>query len=98
VDGQRNAAGSPVFHVFIKASPDSWYYFGYEDHRMLIHSSNPLLNGLLSKKTNAGKAKIGELVYVPGSEDETLAFINRFRKDYLEIESPYDLRGTSTRK
>jgi hypothetical protein len=95
---RRTEDGSPVFHVFIKASPDSWYYFGYEDHRMLIHSSNPLLNDLLSKKTNAGKAKIGELVYVPGSEDETLAFINRFRKDYLEIESPYDLRGTSTRK
>jgi hypothetical protein len=41
---------------------------------------------------------VGELVYIPGSDDETLAFINRFRKNYLEIESPYDLSATSTKK
>jgi hypothetical protein len=95
---RRTEDGSPVYHVFIKASPDSWYYFGYEDHRMLIHSSNPALNEMVSKKTNAARSKIGELVYIPGSDDETLAFINRFRKNYLDIESPYDLRATSSKK
>ena len=74
------------------------YYFGYEDHRLMIHSSNPAVNDLMNKKTNAAKAKVGELVYIPGSDDETLTFINRFRRDYLEIESPYDLSGESTKK
>jgi len=91
MEAKRTEDGSPVFHVFIKASPEAWYYFGYEDQRLMIHSSNPALNDLMNKKTNAAKAKVGELVYIPGSDEETLAFINRFRKNYLDIESPYDL-------
>ncbi|MEJ0054262.1 MAG: hypothetical protein WDN75_00580 [Bacteroidota bacterium] len=92
---RKNEDGSPVFHVFLKASPESWYYFGYEDNRLMIQSSNAPFNDLISKKTNAAKAKVGELVYIPGSDEETLAFINRFRKNYLGLESPYDLGGTT---
>lgn len=95
---RRTDDGSPVFHVFIKASPEAWYYFGYEDHRLMVHSSNPAVNDIMAKKTNAAKAKVGELVYIPGSDDETLAFINRFRSNYLEIDSPYDLAGNSVKK
>jgi hypothetical protein len=98
MEAKRGEDGSPIFHVFIKASPEAWYYFGYEDHRLMVHSSNPAVNDLMNKKTNAAKAKVGELVYIPGSDDETLAFINRFRRDYLEIESPYDLSGESAKK
>jgi hypothetical protein len=98
METKRTEDGSPIFHVFIKASPEAWYYFGYEDHRLMIHSSSPDMNDFMSKKTNASKAKVGELVYIPGSDDETLAFVNRFRKDYLEIESPYDLSGSTTKK
>jgi hypothetical protein len=98
LEARRGEDGSPIFHLFIKASPESWYYFGYEDHRLMIHSSNPVVNDLMAKKTNASKAKVGELVYIPGSNDETLAFINRFRKDYLEIDAPYDLSGESAKK
>lgn len=91
--------GGAVFNVFIKASPDSWYYFGYEDNRLLIFSSNNAFNTIVSKKTNSGKAKVGEMVFIPGSEEETLAFINRFRKEYYEIEVPYDLSsGTGGKK
>lgn len=88
---RRTGDGIPVFHVFFKASPESWYYFGIEDNRLLIHSGNEDFNGIISKRTNAGKAKIGEVAFIPGSEEETLAFINRFRKQYLGIEVPYDL-------
>jgi hypothetical protein len=91
--------GSPVFNVFLKASPDSWYYFGFEDNRLLIYSSNAEFNSIVSKKTNSGKAKVGEMVFIPGSEEETLAFVNRFRKEYYEIEVPYDLNsGTAGKK
>jgi hypothetical protein len=84
-----------VFNLFIKASPESWYYFGFEGSRLLVHSSNSEFNSTIAKRTNAGKAKIGEIAFVPGSDEETLSFINRFRKDYYGIESPYSLSGRS---
>jgi hypothetical protein len=88
---RRTADGIPVFHVFFKASAESWYYFGIEDNRLLIHSSNKAFNSIISKKSTAGKAKIGEVAFIPGSDEETVSFINRFRKQYLGIEVPYSL-------
>lgn len=88
---KKTEDGGPVFNVFIKASPEAWYYFGLEDTRLLVHSSNAEFNDIITKKTNGGKAKIGEVAFIPGSDDETLAFINRFRRDYYEIDVPYDL-------
>lgn len=96
---KKSEDGAPVFHVFIKASPEAWYYFGLEDNRLLVQSSNSEFNSIISKKTNAGKAKIGEVAFVPGSDEETLAFINRFRKDYFDNDVPYSLsEGTSAVK
>jgi hypothetical protein len=92
---KRSEDGVPVFHVFIKASPDAWYYFGFEDNRLLVFSSNPDFNDLISKRSNAGKAKVGEIAFIPGTEEETLAFINRFRKQYYGIEVPYNLNEGS---
>lgn len=88
---KKTEDGGPVFNVFIKASPEAWYYFGLEDNRLLVQSSNSEFNDIISKKTNGGKAKIGEVAFIPGSDDETLSFINRFRRDYYEIDVPYDL-------
>jgi len=88
---KRTPEGVSVFHVFFKASAESWYYFGIEDNRLLIHSSNEDFNNVIRKKSNVGKAKIGEVAFIPGSEEETLSFINRFRKQYLGIDVPYSL-------
>jgi hypothetical protein len=93
---RRNEDGSPVFHVFVKASPEAWFYFGYEDNRLMAHSALPPFNDIIAKKTNAAKAKVGELVFIPGSDEEVLAFINRFRQEYYGIEAGYDLGGTSS--
>jgi len=90
---RKNEDGAPVFHLFIKGSPESWFYFGFEDNRLLVHSSVPALNDVMVKKANAGKAKVGDLVFIPGTNDETLAFINRFRQTYYGIEAPYDLNA-----
>jgi hypothetical protein len=90
---KKTEDGGSIFNVFIKASPDSWYYFGFEGSRLLVHSSNNEFNSTIAKRTNAGKAKIGEVAFIPGSDEETLAFINRFRNDYYGIESPYSLSG-----
>ncbi|HCW07234.1 MAG TPA: hypothetical protein DGG95_07715, partial [Cytophagales bacterium] len=93
---RKNEDGSPVFHVFFKASPEAWYYFGYEDNRLMVHSSNQDFDDMISKKSNAAKAKVGELVFIPGSNDETLAWINKFRLNYYGLEAPYDLSSGST--
>lgn len=90
---KKGEDGSSIFNVFVKASPEAWYYFGFEGSRMLVHSSSSDFNSVISKKTNAGKAKIGEVAFVPGSDDETLSFINRFRKDYYGIDLPYSLNA-----
>lgn len=96
---KKSEDGAPVFHVFVKASPEAWYYFGLEDNRLLVQSSNSEFNSIISKKTNAGKAKVGEVAFIPGSDEETLAFINRFRKEYFENDVPYNLsEGTSVIK
>jgi hypothetical protein len=95
---RKNEDGTQVYHVFFKVSPDAWYYFGYEDNRLMVHSSDQAFNDLIGKKSNAAKAKVGELVFIPGSDQETLSFISRFRKDYLGLETDYDLAGTSAKK
>jgi len=93
---KKTEDGSPVFNLFIKASPEAWYYFGFEDNRLQAHSSDDNFNTVIAKKSNAGKAKVGEVAFMPGSDDETLAFINRFKKDYYGIDVPYSLSDAST--
>ncbi|QSE97963.1 hypothetical protein [Fulvivirga lutea] len=88
---RRMDDGVPVLNLFIKASPDSWYFFSYEDNRLLIYSSNNAVNDLVSKKSNGGKAKIGELIFAPADKAETLNFINRFRLQYYGIDEIYEL-------
>lgn len=88
---KKDEGGSPIVNIFIKASSDSWYYFGYEGDRLLCFSSNESFNKIISSKSNAKKAKPGELIYYPGGLAETLDFINRFRNNYYGIDEPYDL-------
>ena len=92
---KKNEDGSPGFHLFLKAAPDVWFFIGLEDNRLMMHSSMELINSQISKHTNAGKAKAGELVFIPGSDEETLEFINKFRSDFLLIDTPYDLGGST---
>ncbi|MEM8566697.1 MAG: hypothetical protein AAGF85_09560 [Bacteroidota bacterium] len=91
LEAKRNEAGGAVLNLFLKASADSWYYFSYEDNRLLIFSSNNAFNTIISKKSNGAKAKIGELVFAPADRAETLNFVNRFRLQYYGIEDPYQL-------
>jgi hypothetical protein len=62
----------------------------------MIHTSNSEINGIVSKKTNSGKAKVGEVAFIPGTEDEVLAFINKFRLQYYGIDFPYSLSDLSS--
>lgn len=95
---RKDEDGLPVFNVFLKATPDSWYYFGFEDNRLLMYSSNNDFNSTVAKRTNSGKAKIGEMIFIPGTEEEALAFVNGFRKKYYGIDVPYNLNSGSVLK
>jgi len=89
---RKNEDASPVFNLFLKISPEVWYYFGYEDNRLMIHSSVDAFNDQVYKRSNAGKGKGGNLVVIPGSDEEAFAFIRKFRSGYLNIDAPYDVR------
>lgn len=88
---KKTEGGGESVNLFIQASPGTWYYISYEDNKMLLFSSNDEFNGLISAKSNAGKAKIGDFVFAPGDIAETLTFINEFRKTYFDIDAPYQL-------
>ncbi len=89
----RKTEGGEVINLFIKAAPESWYYFSYENNKLFIYSSNKELNTFVKEKTNIGKAKIGEFQFGPSDLGETLEFINTFRALYFDIDEPYDLQG-----
>src|SRR5690606_8938786 len=92
---KRDEDGGSSFNLFFKASGDVWYYFGFEGSRLLVQGASNAFNDVIARRTNAGKTKIGEIAFVPGSDEETVAFINRFRRDYYGIESPYSLSSRS---
>jgi len=89
----RKTEGGEIINLFIKAAPESWYYFSYENNKLFIYSSNKELNTFVTDKTNVGKAKIGEFQFGPSDLGETLDFINTFRAVYYDIDEPYDLQS-----
>ena len=89
----RKTENGENINLFIKASPESWYFFSYENNKIYIYSSNSELNDFVKKKTNIGKAKIGEFQFGSSDLSETLEFINTFRAIYYDIDEPYDLQS-----
>ena len=87
----RKTESGETINLFIKASPESWYYFSMEEDKLLMYSSNQKFNSFLTSKTNIGKAKIGEFQFGPADMPETLDFINTFRAIYFDIDEPYNL-------
>ena len=87
---KKNDDGSPVFNVFIKATPQSWYYFSFEDNVLLASSSNEDFNSAIGSS-----AKIAQSGGVGSATlEETLNYVNNFRKKYMNIEAPYDLESS----
>lgn len=77
--------------MFIQVSPTCWYYFFYENDRLIFYSSNREANGLIDKKSKATKAKIGEFVFLTGDIQEVTTFVEEFRRKYYDIDAPYYL-------
>jgi hypothetical protein len=87
----RKTEVGETINLFIKASPDSWYFYSMEEDKLLMYSSNEAFNTLVTTKSNIGKAKIGEFQFGPADMPETLDFISTFRAVYFDIDEPYKL-------
>jgi hypothetical protein len=77
--------------IFLQVSPSCWYYFHYQQDRLIFFSSNKEANELINKKSKAAKAKFGEFVFLTGDIDETIKFVEDYRRRYYDIDAPYYL-------
>lgn len=88
---KKDESGAEVVNLFIQAAPGIWYYIGYTFNQLILYSSNTEFNELIKSKSNVENSKPGELIVAVGDTNETLGFINDFRKKYFGIEEPYNL-------
>ncbi len=94
VDGfveMKRTDDGDVVNIFIQVSPDCWYYFGFQENKLVAFSNNELFNVQVSSKSKIDKAGFGEYVFVLGDKSDALNFVNRFRADYLGITQPYEM-------
>jgi hypothetical protein len=98
VDGfieiQRLEMGSAI-KIFLQVSPSCWYFFHYEEDRLIFFSSNKEANDLIDNKSKAAKAKFGDFVFLTGDKLEATNFVEDYRKRYFDIDAPYYLEMAS---
>lgn len=87
----RKLEGEEEFHLFLKASPTTYYYFGYVENRLYTFSSNAQFNSEINKHSKVFKSGIGEYAFVSTDIEYMLKFIDRFRNDYMDISEPYEI-------
>ncbi len=92
IEIKRTAERGTIMNIFLQASSDSWYFFGFEDNRLSIYSSNDEFVTTIAAKSNVNKAGFGEFVVVDTDLPDVLKFIDRFRLAYLGIKEPYEIR------
>lgn len=88
---KKDESGAEVVNLFIQAAPGIWYYIGYTFNQLILYSSNTDFNELIKSKSNVDSSKPGELIIAIGDTNETLGFINDFRKKYFGMDEPYNL-------
>lgn len=87
---RRTENGDEV-NIFIQPSPSTWYFLSYLNNRLMIASPYEEFNEIINSKSKASKAGIGEFAFYKGTIADALSFVNRFRKDYYDIDEPYQL-------
>jgi hypothetical protein len=58
IEIKRSAERGTIINIFLQASSDCWYYFGFEDNRLMIYSSNDEFVDIIALKS---KCKQGSL-------------------------------------
>jgi hypothetical protein len=94
----RKLEGEEGFHLFIKASPTTYYFFSYVENRLYTFSSNELFNAEINKNSKVFKSGIGEYAFAGTDMEYMLEFIDRFRRDYLDIDEPYEINTFAQEK
>ena len=87
----RKLEGDEELHLFLKASPTTYYYFGYVENRLYTFSSNAQFNAEINKNSKVFKSGIGEYAFASTDMEFMLEFIDRFRRDYMDIDEPYEI-------
>jgi hypothetical protein len=87
----RKLEGDEEFHFFLKASPTTYYYFGYAENRLYTFSSNEQFNAEINKNSKVFKSGIGQYAFASSDMEYMLEFVDRFRRDYLDIKEPYEI-------
>ncbi|MBK6265985.1 hypothetical protein JKA74_13160 [Marivirga sp. S37H4] len=90
VEIDKKEMGTSI-RIFLQVSPSCWYFFHYEEDRLIFFSSNPVANDIIDKKSKATKAKIGEFVFLTGDKLEVTNFVEEYRRKYYDIDAPYFL-------
>lgn len=92
IEIKRSTEQGTIMNIFLQASSDCWYYFGFEDSRLMIYSSNDEFVDIIAEKSNINKAAFGEYAFVDADLPDVLKYIDRFRMQYLGIKDPYQIR------
>lgn len=80
-----------VVNLFLQFSPSTWYFFNFEENRMITSSSNEDYLNYIADKTTATKADFGDYFYLDGELSDALKFVDAFRSVYLNINEPYEI-------
>ena len=96
VDGflefKKDISNNDIMNLFIQGAPGTWYFMSYQAGTLSFFSSNDAFNTKVLSESNYGEAKAGELVIVESDVNETLGFVNEFRKKYFNVSTPYNLQ------
>lgn len=90
VEIKKNETGD-IINVFLQLSPNCWYFFNFEENRIITSSSNEEYLEIIADKTDALRANFGEYFYLDGEFSDAMRFVDRFRAEYLGITEPYEI-------
>ena len=87
----RKTEGEDEVHLFLKASPSTYYYFGYIENRLYVYSGDQQFLQEVNKGSKIARTGIGEYAFTTSDLEGMLDFIDRFRREYLGIDEPYEI-------
>src|SRR5690606_22851724 len=88
VEIRKSAELGNIMNVFLQLAPGVWYYLNYEGNTLATFASHEPYNTAI--RTKAKRGKTGEYAVLESDIAETKMFVSRFRKDYFDIDTPYD--------
>ncbi|MCX2744870.1 hypothetical protein OO013_13390 [Mangrovivirga sp. M17] len=91
VEFKKDPDGNESFNVFAQLTPGHWFFFQYEEGVLLMLSSDDKINAEIKERSEKNSKKMGAYTQTIAELSEVTDFIDRFRKDYLGINTPYTL-------